>query len=493
MQRSGWRLLAAVCLTVIGLADQATAQSGSRRGSGSRPAASRSSAGAAATVPGPGGASDGSSAAGYPRQFATGKSTPIALEGFCPVCLLNSREWVKGDSRFREVFDGQAYFFPDQRQLEIFRAAPQRYAPALGGDCVVHFASTGKRTRGDLRYGILHDDRLLFFANAEHKRAFVEDPSSFIDADLALGGECAVCRVELERRVAGKPELAVIHNGLRYLFPAAQHRERFLANTLQYVRASQVSDGSQGQWLARTTADGGETSASPVSQRAGSGARAADSSGSSTRGSDRRSGQRKANPIAMSGFCPVSILDTERWVRGLAEHGAVLDGQTYLFAGKPQRRKFLANPAKYVPALGGDCTVCLAEKGKRVPGSVYHAVFHNRRLYLFPGQEQKETFKSDPQKYASIDLALGGICAVCKLEMGEDVPGKPAWTTWFQGMRYQFPGEEQQKMFLSDPQKYQAVAKQVRQRGSRTGGRTRVDPGWRPKSGSGGSAASGTR
>ncbi|MEM9588539.1 MAG: hypothetical protein AAGA03_14740 [Planctomycetota bacterium] len=159
-------------------------------------------------------------------------------------------------------------------------------------------------------------------------------------------------------------------------------------------------------------------------------------------------------PTALQGYCPVCVVEMKKWVKGDRSHSASHDGKTYLFPSEDQKRMFLADPKKYTPALGGDCAVCLTDMNKRVPGSLRFAALHQDRLFLFPNQEIKQKFLDDPGKYSAADLALGGKCAVCKVEMKQDVMGSPKFMTSYQGMRYQFPGEEQLRMFKANPKKY---------------------------------------
>lgn len=163
---------------------------------------------------------------------------------------------------------------------------------------------------------------------------------------------------------------------------------------------------------------------------------------------------KEEQSVALEGYCPVCIIQMKKWVRGSSEHQVAYDGKTYYFPGEKPKQMFLADPAKYVPALGGDCTVCFAKMGKRVPGNIRHATIHRNRLFLFPGDAQKEEFLSNPKAYADVDLALDGKCAVCLTEMKKEVPGKPEVTAIHQGLRYQFPADKQRKMFLAKPAKY---------------------------------------
>lgn len=176
----------------------------------------------------------------------------------------------------------------------------------------------------------------------------------------------------------------------------------------------------------------------------------------------------KTRDIALEGYCPVCIIELKKWVRGKPEYQVKYDGRTYFFPGQKQKEMFLVDPAKYVPAFGGDCTVCYAKLGKRVPGNIRHAALHEERLFLFPGDEQKQAFLADPEKYADVDLALDGICAVCRIELNKDVPGKPEIAAYHKGLRYLFPSDEQRKMFLANPEKYAVQPRPNQQSTNRT-------------------------
>jgi YHS domain-containing protein len=73
---------------------------------------------------------------------------------------------------------------------------------------------------------------------------------------------------------------------------------------------------------------------------------------------------------------------------------------------------------------------------------------------LFPSEEQLKTFKAKPEKYADADVALGGNCVVCKVDMKQDVKGKPELAIDHHGTRYLFPGKEQLEKFRQNPNKY---------------------------------------
>lgn len=211
----------------------------------------------------------------------------------------------------------------------------------------------------------------------------------------------------------------------------------------------------------------------------GSSARTSPPAGSAHRTPDQA-------PLALDGYCPVSILQMKKWVKGNPAHKSVYDGKTYLFANEQGKRMFDADPAKYVPALGGDCVVALVKMGKRAPGNLRHAAFHDNRLFLFSSQDAQKMFLAQPAAYANADLALNGQCPVCQVNMGQRVPGKPEIAAFHKGFRYLFPATEQRETFLSSPTKFALAVGRSTPAGSGSGAR---QPGSasspRPSAGSG--------
>ena len=158
--------------------------------------------------------------------------------------------------------------------------------------------------------------------------------------------------------------------------------------------------------------------------------------------------------VGLHGYCPVCVINMKKWVKGNLKFSVQQDGKTYLFPSEEQKQMFLSNPTQYTPVLRSDCVVALVEMHKRVPGNMNFAALHNNRLYLFANKQAKTMFEANKAKYENADLALGGKCSVCRVEMNQDVAGKLEFTSIHNGMRYQFPGMEQQQMFNKNPAKY---------------------------------------
>lgn len=164
--------------------------------------------------------------------------------------------------------------------------------------------------------------------------------------------------------------------------------------------------------------------------------------------------QQASAEIGLDGYCPVCIVEMKKWEQGDPRFSTVYDGKTYYFPGAKQKALFDANPEKYAPAAGGDCVVCRAEMGARMPGKVEFAALQAGRLFLFPSQKEKDIFLANPGKYAQADLAYDGNCAVCKVNYDHDNPGSTDFATYYQGKRYLFPNDDLRQAFLANPMKY---------------------------------------
>ena len=360
---------------------------------------------------------------------------PVALKGFSVVTLRNSQQWLSGQKNFQLVFDGQIYWFTSAGQRAIFAAAPSRYVPALGGDCVVTYQETGQRKPGSIEYGLVHDQRLFFFASLEMRELFRSAPARFAQADLATEGRCLVSETDAGLDLPGMPETLVIVDGIRYVFYGTQQRSQFLANRAHYgVQPPATVEPPQGP---------------RSSQAAGSAAR--DEGSAKPLPTEDESA---TVPLAMQGFCPVTIRSNGLWKSGNPASQTVFDGKQYLFVGPKERALFLKKPGFYLPAFAGDCPVTWIDFQQRVPGSVYDPVMYQGRLYLLAGASEKSVFKADPTRFANADIAADGKCVVTLVEEEQSAPGRPEFETWHRGTRYRFASADRQAKFETDRRRY---------------------------------------
>ena len=164
-------------------------------------------------------------------------TTRVGLEGYCPVCIIDARKWEKGNPSIRSTFDGVTYYFPSTALKTKFDRTPERYVPALNGDCIVCLEKAGKRVAGSIYHAALHNQRLYLFPSAKEKQAFSAGPEAFEKSDLGANGECIVCLAKMNKHVAGSDKHTVHHNGLRYLFPSAREADMFRRNPTEFLSA----------------------------------------------------------------------------------------------------------------------------------------------------------------------------------------------------------------------------------------------------------------
>ena len=169
-------------------------------------------------------------------RVSDGELAPVGLNGFCPVCLIKGNKWERGTEQFQTVYDGITWRFPSAEAMEIFERNPAAFVPALNGDCIVCLANADKRVPGDIRHGVFYKNRIFLFPSPKERDVFVANPARFADADLALNGNCIVCRVKAGKDMPGKAEFTEIHNGLRYLFPSAAEQRMFREQPSLFVR-----------------------------------------------------------------------------------------------------------------------------------------------------------------------------------------------------------------------------------------------------------------
>ena len=107
------------------------------------------------------------------------------------------------------------------------------------------------------------------------------------------------------------------------------------------------------------------------------------------------------NPLrcALTGYCPVELCESDRWVAGNPDFQTSYQGQVFHFSSKTAQKRFEASPEKYAPAYHGNDVVLAVEENRAEPGSVNHSAVWQGRLYLFSNSASLATFREDPARY----------------------------------------------------------------------------------------------
>ena len=170
----------------------------------------------------------------YRPSFRSNVRLPLVAAGFSVVALRDQQQWVRGNNAYQAIFDGQLYWFANQRDKDIFIAAPEKYAPILGGDCIVTFAESEERIPGDPRYGIVHQGRIYLFADDTNRTKFQENAAHYASADIANQGHCIVSQMDQQKQIKGFPQTVATYGGMRYFFTGTHQRTRFGRDPVAY-------------------------------------------------------------------------------------------------------------------------------------------------------------------------------------------------------------------------------------------------------------------
>lgn len=109
-----------------------------------------------------------------------------------------------------------------------------------------------------------------------------------------------------------------------------------------------------------------------------------------------------APPLALDGYCPVSLVEKQQWIPGDKRWGANHQGRIYLFSGPEAQSRFLADFDRYAPAASGFDIVLAAEERKNVPGLRQHGVFFKDRIFLFASEATLQKFSANPLYYMEL-------------------------------------------------------------------------------------------
>ena len=204
-----------------------------------------------------------------PAGSSTSRSQPtgneVGMRGYSPVAVTAGGKWVRGNPQFRSEFDGLVYHMASGDELAKFQASPERYVPALRGDCIVCYTNGGSRVRGSVQHGAMHDGRVYLFPSAREKQEFLSHVEKYATTDIAFGGHCVVCAAKGGQMVQGSQAHVAVQNGFRFMFPSDAERQEFLKQPASYIASAQKIWASRSRTPAGSGASGSGTRSAPGS------------------------------------------------------------------------------------------------------------------------------------------------------------------------------------------------------------------------------------
>jgi YHS domain-containing protein len=154
-------------------------------------------------------------------------------------------------------------------------------------------------------------------------------------------------------------------------------------------------------------------------------------------------------PVALSGYCPVSLVSDRALVVGKTEFTVRHAGRIYRFASVDSSDRFREDPDRYVPVKNGLCPVNQMDRGKALDGNPKWGVLYKNHLFLCASEQDRRRFLENPDHYATVDVAERGFCAHCIRESGLLVRGDQSHEVARHGWRYWFPDESHREAFLA--------------------------------------------
>ncbi|MFO1040934.1 MAG: thioredoxin family protein [Planctomycetaceae bacterium] len=110
----------------------------------------------------------------------------VGLDGFSPVAIAKSREWVRGSARFPWDYKGIVYYMSSREELLEFRKSPEAYAPKLLGCDPVILVQTDRAIAGSPDFAAFFDDELYLFKSDEQRKLFKKNPQKFTKFQQAV-------------------------------------------------------------------------------------------------------------------------------------------------------------------------------------------------------------------------------------------------------------------------------------------------------------------
>lgn len=105
----------------------------------------------------------------------------VAIEGYDPVAYFTDQRPVKGEKAFTYAWKEANWRFSSQKNLELFRAQPEKYAPQFGGYCA--WAVSQNSTAGiDPKQWKVVEGKLYLNYNQEIKTRWEKDIPGNISA-----------------------------------------------------------------------------------------------------------------------------------------------------------------------------------------------------------------------------------------------------------------------------------------------------------------------
>lgn len=110
---------------------------------------------------------------------------PLALDGNCPVTLMERKRWAVGHPTFGAVHRGRTYLFLGPQERDKFLVEPDRFSPVLSGLDPVMALENRQSVPGKREFGVFGADGKIYLFADETTRARFEQNEQHYSATAA--------------------------------------------------------------------------------------------------------------------------------------------------------------------------------------------------------------------------------------------------------------------------------------------------------------------
>ncbi|MGY0219832.1 YHS domain-containing (seleno)protein [Endozoicomonadaceae bacterium StTr2] len=103
-----------------------------------------------------------------------------AVSGYDTVAFFTQKKPVKGSSDYKFNWKGVVWLFSSEKHLDMFRDAPEKYAPQYGGYCAWAIAVKADRAPGDPNFWRIVNGKLYLNYDRSVQDKWLKDIPGFI-------------------------------------------------------------------------------------------------------------------------------------------------------------------------------------------------------------------------------------------------------------------------------------------------------------------------
>lgn len=109
-------------------------------------------------------------------------AAPLALDGHCPITLVEQQRWAAGDVRWGITHEGRTYLFSSSADRDKFWQQPHRYSPVMAGNDPVLATDHGQMLSGRREHGLFVNGRVYLFVSEDTLAQFERNRERYVQS-----------------------------------------------------------------------------------------------------------------------------------------------------------------------------------------------------------------------------------------------------------------------------------------------------------------------